>query len=285
MRQVGRLFQRLVSSQFFISSGAGLLCLHTNLQFGQGLDYTLASFVFLSTLFCYRLFNQNHVLQYGWKAIAGSPEILTIIAGLLAGLFYFLVEPGQRLYILLSLLLTSLYALPLLQSRNRTIRKAEKLLPGRQKGFAKLLLICVVWSWSTVALPYAGNPGGISIFLFAALLAARALFIAGITIPFDIRDRLLDHPYMNTLPQRIGVRKSLGIAVLALLTASGIFAILVFLHPIPAIFFAVEAVGAIAAIPLVLASPQQPAGLFFTGLLDGLLVLVPLIGLILAGIC
>lgn len=220
MPAIARMFIAIVNSQLFIGLAAGSLCLHTNFQLGQSPDLALAGFVLLSTLFCYRLLNQSHLLQRGWQAITGSPEIITMLCGLLALLLFIPVEPVQRLYILPALLFAALYALPLLQSGSGALKKAKKLLPGRQKGYSKLLLICLAWSWTTVALPFAVHPESIFGLLPAAMLVSRALLIAGITIPFDIRDRLLDNPDMKTLPQRIGVERSLIVAVAALLSTS-----------------------------------------------------------------
>lgn len=54
--------------------------------------------------------------------------------------------------------------------------------------------------------------------------------------------------------------------------------------PGEACFFFVEAMGALVAVPFVIASPRQPAGLYFTGLLDGILVLIALSSMLIAGI-
>jgi hypothetical protein len=283
MRSVSFFTACLINSRIFISLSALLLCLHTNLQLGQPLDGPFACFAFFSTFFCYRLFSESLLLQRGWKAVSGSTEIITLLAGIIAFLLLFLIEPAQQKYLIPAVIFALLYAIPLFESSAIAMQKAAKLLPGRQKGLSKLLLICLTWSWTTVVLPYAGRPDNIPYLILAGSVVSRALFIAGLTIPFDIRDRLLDGPNMKTIPQRFGVNTSLFIAVFALLLAALLLICLAFRHAQASPFFLAEAAGTVVAIPLILASPKQPAGLYFTGILDGLLVLTPLFSLVIKG--
>ena len=43
-------------------------------------------------------------------------------------------------------------------------------------------------------------------------------FIAGLTIPFDVRDLNIDHEEMKTTPEYMGVVRSLWLAVLVLMS-------------------------------------------------------------------
>ncbi len=86
----------------------------------------------------------------------------------------------------------------------------RKHLPLRQVPGLKLLLISFVWAYMTVFLPaiYFGGIGVSDVFNFLWTL----VFVAGLTIPFDVRDMPVDAPEMRTLPILIGKAKALEIA-------------------------------------------------------------------------
>ena len=62
----------------------------------------------------------------------------------------------------------------------------------RRVVWLKIPLIAAVWATATTHHPVLG--------IDPVLWVQRALFIAGLTLPFDIRDLEVDRPHMNTLP-------------------------------------------------------------------------------------
>ncbi|MCR9154184.1 MAG: hypothetical protein NXI09_08745 [Bacteroidetes bacterium] len=80
----------------------------------------------------------------------------------------------------------------------------------------KLLLISASWAWLSFAVPMVLEQQVWSSLLLMELLF-RTLLIAGLTIPFDVRDIQYDSTTMRTLPQLVGVERSLYIASLLLL--------------------------------------------------------------------
>ncbi|MBC7915125.1 MAG: UbiA family prenyltransferase [Pyrinomonadaceae bacterium] len=77
----------------------------------------------------------------------------------------------------------------------------------------KLFLISLIWSLSCVLLPIVELSNSQSIVISASdtiiLIAKRFLFIAAITVPFDIRDLYQDKRYdLKTIPVILGERKS-----------------------------------------------------------------------------
>ena len=123
---------------------------------------------------------------------------LTLIAGFsMIPLFLFLSHSSQLLLVLLALLSIA-YNLPVLTFANKLFNLRN--VPG-----LKLFLIATVWSLSCVLLPIIelNNHQSISISASQAVLltANRFLFIAAITIPFDIRDLFQDQKYnLKTIP-------------------------------------------------------------------------------------
>lgn len=99
------------------------------------------------------------------------------------------------------------YALPLIPTRGGWIRLKQ--VPG-----IKILLISLVWSIATVTLP--GWEQGASPLSAPMLieLVARALFIFGITLPFDVRDMARDERAgIRTIPLFIGVNRTRWLAM------------------------------------------------------------------------
>ncbi len=81
----------------------------------------------------------------------------------------------------------------------------------------KLLLISVSWSWLSFGMPMVLQSHVWSWHLALELLF-RTFLIAGLTIPFDVRDLDYDRKSMRTLPQMFGIGNSLVLANLLLLT-------------------------------------------------------------------
>ncbi len=75
----------------------------------------------------------------------------------------------------------------------------------------KLLLIAFAWSWLTFAVPHLLS-GAMVDFRFSAEVILRMFLVAGLTIPFDVRDLQLDRPQLKTLPQQLGLSASLQLA-------------------------------------------------------------------------
>ncbi|MDG2311732.1 MAG: hypothetical protein P8L64_05010 [Flavobacteriales bacterium] len=83
--------------------------------------------------------------------------------------------------------------------------------PFRETPYLKLPLTSLVWAIATVILPVylTGLEHVIEMNTVCTIVLARGLYIAGLTIPFDVRDLDIDRLDMKTLPQTIGVASSL----------------------------------------------------------------------------
>jgi hypothetical protein len=80
----------------------------------------------------------------------------------------------------------------------------------------KLLLISLSWSWLSYGLPVLISGGFWDVYASAELIF-RMLFIAGLTIPFDIRDLRFDDQKMKTIPQIFGIDTALVLSNICLL--------------------------------------------------------------------
>ena len=95
------------------------------------------------------------------------------------------------------------------------------ILPGRkslrERAGMKLPVLSLVWGGATVVLPVMM----VGVGEWGRVCAARVLYIAGLTIPFDVRDLNVDWEEMRTVPMAWGVVRSLWVAC-ALVVGAGV---------------------------------------------------------------
>ena len=170
-----------------------------------------AEFLFCATVVAYNLIRFVQLerisdMSTNWIR-ANSKALLLLNLLAVAGMIRFALEadPEDLLLILPFAIATSLYVLPF-SSHGKGLRHV----PG-----LKLFLIAFTWAGLTVLYPLAA--GNVAIDGMAGLFfLQRFLFIAAITIPFDIRDLQLDMPELGTLPQVLGVGRSKTVALFCL---------------------------------------------------------------------
>lgn len=138
----------------------------------------------------------------------------------------------------------------------------------RERPHLKLPAIALSWTLATVIFP--ASHLGISWWdpenahLWGVAIS-QLLFVAGITVPFDVRDIRIDPPEFRTWPQRWGASSSIRIALFLLaISASGF------------VVFDLNwgrAAVAIAALPIVAWTVRPRKEAVYSLLLDGLLIL------------
>ena len=133
-----------------------------------------------------------------------SITLISLLCIIPLGLWYLSIE--SKLLMTFTGLLAVGYNVPFLTLNQQKIGLRN--IPG-----IKLFLIALVWSISCVLLPIVELPphfqAGISPAETLLLVAKRFLFIAAITIPFDIRDLFQDKLYaLKTIPVMLGERKA-----------------------------------------------------------------------------
>jgi len=90
----------------------------------------------------------------------------------------------------------------------------------RAVPFLKLFLIAFVWAGSSIGLLLVVHH---SVIQYQFLFLAVFFFVIGITIPFDIRDKITDEPDLKTIPQTIGMNASKFLAILCLVLSGFLF--------------------------------------------------------------
>ncbi|MBI49571.1 MAG: hypothetical protein CL850_04720 [Crocinitomicaceae bacterium] len=90
-----------------------------------------------------------------------------------------------------------------------SIKKARSL---REVPHMKLPMLSFVWGCATVVLPIYIMGVEVCTIHLAIVFVSRVLYIAGLTVPFDVRDLNVDTLDMKTVPMVRGVENSLWIA-------------------------------------------------------------------------
>lgn len=210
-------------------------------------DWVLPLFVFFSTLLSYnfiRLFRSVELESWFHKWVADNKVALMVVSliSLLALLFLFFRIAVNSIVVLVPIgLLTFLYSVPLLGL------PALRSLPG-----FKLVLIASTWAFVTVVLPLV-NYGLVPSSDFYIIFMQRMLFVAAITLPFDLRDLSFDKAHLNTVPQRYGVRKTKQLGLVLLM----VFLMLNFFKHDPSKYLSLEFTIALVSLILIVRSSKN----------------------------
>jgi hypothetical protein len=280
----------------------------TCMLIGFRLDSWLAYFTFCTTFCLYNVqrvyaswklsgVERQHTVRHLWihkhRVVITVLMVLTLLAG--AGIFvsraftydgsgyhFVLDEATQEFYLwcISAGIISAGYALPLIPAKPRWKRLRD--LPG-----IKIFLIALVWAVVCGMWPlcerhnvdcFVGWPGSLqyvtmrlfSIFIFAIYAA----FAFAITVPFDVRDFLIDGANVKSLPALLGIKRSLLIAVSTLIicaVACLFFAFPANQHSKGLLAFAAACIP--TAIIVAKATPRRHE-YYFSFLTDGTLLLV-----------
>lgn len=200
-----------------------------------------------------RWVSEHRGLLWALTAVAGAGCVAAALA----------MRPVAQLSLVIPAALALGYCLPVVPWRGEWHRLKE--LPG-----AKLLLIGVVWTFATAALPMLQTGAGAETGWTPAvvLVLGRLLFILAVALPFDLPDMARDRASgIVTLPQAVGVA---GARQVGLVLTLGFVACAAF-HPWP-VAAALLVSGAVTAIMVAQMSVKRGVWYYEVGL-DGLLPL------------
>lgn len=267
----------IIDSHLWIALGAVGLTMFTLNVIGEESNTQFIALIFTATFFIYNLqsllkWNRRYK-DSAKRSVVGlkTTKIITIVSGIaLLGLSF---ELKAKEIVLVGILgMTSLFYAAKI---NWSKKKKSDL---RSIPFIKIYLIAAVWAGVCALLPIMHFNSELfdSDYFF---VAAIFLYILGITVPFDIRDLKYDRKSLKTLPQIFGEKGSKFMAILILAGSVTIFTILFQRNYIsPNLFSLAIAILSLSLI-LILLSNKDRSNHFYTGLIDGTMVLFLLSGL------
>ncbi len=229
-------------------------------------------FVFCATLFVYaahRLLALSRLNKSNWQErftyIARAQQyILTyaIISGFITLVVFFFLDAATQVLLIMPGIISLAYIFPVLKGGKRV----------RDVHFIKIFLIALVWAWITVTIP-----ASVDDVIFEnqaiAIFWERAFFIFAITLPFDVRDLLLDADQdVLTLPRVLGARGTRTLAGIALLL-SLILAIYNLGYVYTPLVWSGLVLSLLIAYYLIYHAHEKQPDYYFTGYLDGTMIL------------
>lgn len=267
------LVNLLLYGHFWIATAALAMTIQTHLLlegswYWSGLDAFIAS----GTLTIYALHRMVAISMGGENPQEGRFKIMqdfrwhiiayAVFAGILAAYFYWQLPDFLKLSLLVPNLIALGYVLPLLNGRRL-----------RDLPYLKIFLIALSWAWITVIAP--AQSVGLTIDRSILLMALeRACFIFAITLPFDIRDMVLDQQAaVSTLPGQWGVLRAKRIALTALLLM-----VIIVLFNYSLDRYSLGAclallLSAVSSAALIWKATPERHDYYFTGLLDGTMII------------
>jgi 4-hydroxybenzoate polyprenyltransferase len=269
------LCEAIVYSNVWVAFIGFCLLWSSYLMLSLPFNFYLGIFYFFSILFTYNLQRIYELNKSNREAsdprriwiLNHEPALRDMIklSGLILLLLCFVIPARVYLYLIPAGLITMLYTFPVgfISSRYKRLREV----PG-----IKIFLVALVWSYSSVAfiladrlLPFQ-NEGIIFVFLLHFFLCTA------ITLPFDIRDVEIDlRNRLKTLVTEWGAIRTLQIASVFALSSIPLVIYQSEFSPGQKIVLTGHAVLSVILISMSIRC--QKYELFFTGLLDGLIVL------------
>lgn len=204
--------QRILAySNVWVAASVASLTWLSQMLLGS-LDWVYIVFTFFATLgfYSYSRFYQGATLSTNESKItrwqSGKSKLLIAVIFVCTAITSY-ISFSFSFYILIVLgfaaLISLVYPLPYILGRWPGIRHIAGL---------KLFIIALVWTLVTFVVP-AMQSEVVWDQQTWILTAQRFFIITAITIPFDVRDKEIDHPDIKTLPMVVGSRSALMVGV------------------------------------------------------------------------
>lgn len=247
-------------------------------------DFGYVGFVGASTLLLYSLHrivginkSSNYATQGRFAIIIKYKShliIYSIVSALYCLYAYYTFDWSRRLLLVIPATLSLSYSLPIFIGSKRL----------RDFHWIKIFLIAICWAVITCTIPFY-ETNGLCNSTILLLTIERAMFIFAITIPFDIRDREIDKSTdVITLATRFSDATLKRISWLALIVATAITMLLYTQDVYNTLTTLSLVLTFIVTAYLVHLTQERRSDYFYTGLMDGTMIL-PLILIYLLSMC
>jgi len=208
MKSIRQVFDFYLNGSMHVAFAVLSLVLMTNHMFQNPFDLPMAGFAFFGTVFGYNFikyetfFRNNKPIWAELRAIA----VLSICSLLASAYFFFYLERITQITAIIFFGLTFLYTVPVF-SKKQNIRNWSGV---------KIYIVAICWSGVTTLLPLMN--AGTAVFSDVILKCCqRFLLVIILILIFEIIDLKTDDPSLETVPQKIGVRKTKMLGLLLLL--------------------------------------------------------------------
>lgn len=199
MKIIRQLFDFYISSSIHVAVAVLSLVLMTNHMFHNQLDEVMAGFAFFGTVFGYNfvkyegLFRNKKPGRKQLKAIL----ILSLVCLLATVFCFFKLELRTQIVAVVFFGLTLLYTVPFFPNKVNI----------RNWSGVKIYIVAFCWAGITILLPLINSNTEISTDVFLKF-GQRFLLVIILILIFEIIDLKNDAPSLETVPQKIGVKRT-----------------------------------------------------------------------------
>jgi 4-hydroxybenzoate polyprenyltransferase len=266
-----------------ISLGAALMSVMSlrllDYGIGKQLPYLFSIYFATQTFYSiHRIYDVESIRKLSesskYKVITGlqrSIYISLLISAFFTGFSILFIPFEIIVVLLLGALFTAWYSQPVALISRKKLREFPHI---------KIFIIALIWGLVTAAIPayLAGREPTVILLMFLE----RSVFILALTLPFDVRDYLIDkRQEVKTLPAWMGKKVSLIVAVILLVIVVntlvlGLHLLSIYSWRSMALLISTNILSSL----FVAFSNKVNSDYYYTGVLDGILIFQPLILLI-----
>lgn len=201
MQFLKHLFNFYLNASIHVAIAVCALVRITELYFDLPHNKLLGYFIFFGTITGYNFVKYAGVAKFHHRSLTKNLKVIQIFSLICFVLlcYYAWQIPFKTLLFLSPLvLLTFLYAIPFFSGFQKNLRNISHL---------KIIVVAIVWAGFTVLLPLYDVGRGYTSDVYLMTIQ-RFLLVVVLILPFDIRDVQFDAISLQTIPQKIGVKKT-----------------------------------------------------------------------------
>ena len=211
MQFLEKLFNFYINSSIHVALSVFSLVKMTQFMFKIPYENSVGYFAFFGTIVGYNFVKydalartQKKQMRNELKAIA----TLSFVALIASGYFFFQLQSTTQIIGFIFLALTLLYTLPFFPNKKN----------ARNWAGIKIYIVALCWVGVTVILPVLDAQIAITSDFYLKCLQ-RFILVFVLILIFEIIDLQTDDPHLQTVPQKIGVKKTkiLGLCLLVVL--------------------------------------------------------------------
>lgn len=204
MKFLNYLFNLYINSCIHVALAVVSLVGITCLEFDVNMTNNLLGFVFFGSITGYNFV--KYAGDYKKRFTEMNLYLKTVQIVSFFAMVYFTLQLSRNTLIVVGFfaLLTFLYAIPILKNKN--LRNFTGL---------KITIVAIVWAGITVIVPLINESVMLEWDNWLTFIE-RVVIVFVLTLPFEIRDLQFDDSTLETLPQRVGVKRTKIIGLLLL---------------------------------------------------------------------
>ncbi len=264
----------ILFGNFWIAACAVAMTWQTELLLFEKVEVNILTyFVFFSTLFLYAIHRivglvkvKPFLEKYRYSIIyhfRNHIKVYAFLGGAGALYCFFYLSFANQLLLVVPAILSLGYVLPFVKGDKRL----------RDFDYIKIFLVAIVWGVITVLMPILERTTELTI-AHLLILLERMFFIFAITLPFDIRDLKIDaHIDVKTIPSMIGIDKTKKMALVCLILVFALAGLNLYLDTYQTGHLIAIAISCFSTLLFINYSDKTDADYFFTGLMDGTMIL------------